>query len=96
MSPIVKVSGQSSVKSLANVIAVRLRTEQKAVLQAIGANAVNQSIKAMAVAREHLKLDALDLFAVAEFVQVEVDTKKLTAIRFTVHASHLSKCSLDS
>ena len=58
-------------------------------MQAIGANAVNQAVKAIAVARSYIEADHLDLSTVPSFVKLELQNEERTAVRFTVHCSPL-------
>ena len=58
-------------------------------VQAIGANAVNQAVKAIAVARSYIEADQLDLSAVPSFVKLELQNEERTAVRFTVVCSAL-------
>lgn len=53
-------------------------------VQAIGANAVNQAVKAIAVARSYIESDALDLWTVPSFVKLELQNEERTAVRFSV------------
>ena len=53
-------------------------------MQAIGAGAVNQSIKAIAIARGFVAPNGMDLIAVPSFVEVEINGEERTAIKFFV------------
>ncbi|CAN5695571.1 hypothetical protein BH23DEI1_BH23DEI1_02130 [soil metagenome] len=55
-------------------------------VQAIGPHAVNQAVKALAVARAYLLDDALDLTAAPSFVKLELHDEERTAVRFDVRA----------
>ena len=80
---IIKVSGTSRTSAVAGAIAGVFRENKCAVIQAIGAVAVNQAIKALALARGYLELDGYDVIFIPEFVDVEIEEKIRTAIRFT-------------
>jgi stage V sporulation protein S len=54
-------------------------------VQAIGASAVNQAVKALALSRSYLAQDGIDVVFISEFVDVEIDEKIRTAIKFTVN-----------
>lgn len=69
---------------MAGAIAGILRTDGEVEVQAIGANAVNQAVKSIAVARSYLESDAMDLSTVPEFVKLELSGDVRTALRFTV------------
>lgn len=81
---IIKVSGKSRTAAVAGAIAGVIREKQHAEVQAIGASAINQAVKAMALAKNYLVEDGYDIVFVPEFVDVEIDDKVRTAIRFTV------------
>jgi stage V sporulation protein S len=81
---IIKVSGTSRTSAVAGAIAGVFRENKRAEVQAIGAIAVNQAIKALALAKGYLKEDGYDIVFVPEFVDVEIDGKVRTAIKFIV------------
>jgi stage V sporulation protein S len=83
---IVKVSGTSRTSAVAGAIAGVFRENHRAEVQAIGAIAVNQAIKALVLARAYLKEDGFEIIFVPEFVDVEIDDKVRTAIKFVVEA----------
>ena len=61
-----------------------MREHRYAEVQSIGAGAVNQAVKALILARGYLVNDGIDIICVPEFVDVEIDTKVRTAIKFVV------------
>jgi stage V sporulation protein S len=81
---IIKVSGTSRTSAVAGAIAGVFREHKRAEVQAIGASAVNQAVKAMALARGYLAEDGIDIVYVPEFVDVDIEGKIRTAIKFTV------------
>ncbi|MBV8147880.1 MAG: stage V sporulation protein S [Candidatus Eremiobacteraeota bacterium] len=81
---ILKVSAQSNPNSVAGALAGVLRERATAELQAIGAGATNQSVKAIAIARAYLETSHYDLVCIPEFIDVEIDGKERTAIRLLV------------
>ena len=81
---VLKVSAQSNPKSVAGALASVVREQGKVEMQAIGAGAVNQSMKAIAIARGYLAPAGLDLIAVPAFIDIEIDGQEKTAIRFRV------------
>lgn len=83
---LIKVSGTSRTSAVAGAIAGVIREHQRAEVQAIGSQAVNQAVKALALARRYLRRDALDIVVVPEFVDINIDDKVRTAIRFTVES----------
>ncbi len=86
---LIKVSGTSRTSAVAGAIAGVIREHQRAEVQAIGSQAVNQAVKALALARRYLRRDALDIVVIPEFVDINIDDKVRTAIRFSV-VSHPS------
>jgi stage V sporulation protein S len=81
---IIKVSGTSRTSAVAGAIAGVFRENKRAEVQAIGAVAVNQAVKALALAKGYLKEDGYDIIFTPEFVDVEIDGKVRTAIKFVV------------
>ncbi len=69
---------------MAGAIAGVVREHKRAEVQAIGAGAVNQAVKATAIARGYLHEDGLDVVCIPEFTTVEIDGKERTAIRLVV------------
>ena len=81
---VLKVSAQSNPKSVAGALASVVREQGTVEMQAIGAGAVNQSMKAIAIARGYLAPAGIDLIAVPAFIEVEIEGQQKTAIRFRV------------
>jgi stage V sporulation protein S len=81
---IIKVSANSRTAAVAGAIAGVMREYHRAEVQSIGAGAVNQAVKAMILAKGYLINDGIDIVCTPEFVDVEIDDKVRTAIRFTV------------
>ncbi len=84
MLDILKVSANSKPKSLAGAIASVIRTEGCVSLHAIGAGAVNQAVKAVAIARGYMAPNGLDLICQFSFVEITIDDAARTAIKLTV------------
>lgn len=85
---ILKVSSSSNPSATAGALANTIREEGKAELQVIGPKAVNQAIKAIAIARGYIAPSGLDLIAVPSFVDVNIDGEEKTAIRIEVRPRH--------
>lgn len=83
---IIKVSATSRTSAVAGAIAGIFREQEYANIQAIGASAVNQAVKALALARDYLAEDGYDIVSIPEFVDVEIDGNIRTAIRLNVEA----------
>ena len=81
---VLKVSAQSNPNSVAGALAGVLRERTSAELQAIGAGATNQAVKAIAIARSYLQGGGIDLVCIPEFTDVEIEGKMRTAIRLLV------------
>jgi stage V sporulation protein S len=81
---IIKVSAESRTSAVAGAIAGVFRDHGRAEVQAIGAGAVNQAVKAVAIARGYLHEDGIDAVCLPEFTSVEIDGKERTAIRLVV------------
>jgi stage V sporulation protein S len=81
---VIKVSGTSRTSAVAGAIAGVVRENKRAEIQAIGASAVNQAIKALTLAKGYLAGDGFDIIFTPEFVDVEIDGKVRTAIKFIV------------
>ncbi len=81
---VIKVSAESRTSAVAGAIAGVVREHKRAEVQAIGAGAVNQAIKATAIARGYLHEDGLDVICIPEFTSVEIDGKERTAVKLTV------------
>jgi stage V sporulation protein S len=81
---VIKVSGTSRTSAVAGAIAGVFRENKKAEIQAIGAGAVNQAVKALVLSRGYLAEDGYEVIFFAEFTDVEIDEKIRTAIKITV------------
>jgi stage V sporulation protein S len=81
---LIKVSAKSPPPSVAGAIAKTIREKMHAEVQAIGAGAVNQAVKAIAIAEDYLVQDKTKIYCVPRFIDTEIDGKERTAIRFSV------------
>jgi stage V sporulation protein S len=81
---VLKVSSKSKPKSVAGALAGVLGENDKAELQAIGAGALNQAVKAIAIARGYVAPRGKDLICIPAFVDVEIDDEERTAIKLIV------------
>jgi stage V sporulation protein S len=81
---IIKVSAESRTSAVAGAIAGVVREHRRAEVQAIGAGAVNQAVKAVAIARGYLHEDGLDVICIPEFTTIDIEGRERTAIRLTV------------
>ncbi|MBI1743667.1 stage V sporulation protein S [Candidatus Acetothermia bacterium] len=85
---LLRVSASSDPTSTAGALANAIRAEGQAQLQTIGPKAVNQAIKAIAIARGYLAPSGIDLISVPSFVDVFIEGKQKTAIRLLVKPRH--------
>lgn len=83
---VLKVSSNSEPKSVAGALAAVLREKSKAEIQAIGAGAVNQAIKAIAIARGFVAPNGIDLVTIPAFTEIMIDDEERTAIKFIVES----------
>lgn len=83
---IIKVSSQSRSTAVAGAIAGMIRERREALMQAIGASAVNQAVKAIAIARTYLEEDGLDIWCQPSFIDIVIDGQERTALRFHIVA----------
>jgi stage V sporulation protein S len=77
---LILVAGDSRTTAVAGSVAKATRDGNRPVLQAIGAGAVNQALKAIIVARSYLEQDGIDLMFTANFTEVDVDGQERTAV----------------
>lgn len=81
---ILKISSKSNPNSVAGAVTAMFREKKKIEMQAIGAGAINQSIKALAIARGFLAPSGINLVCVPAFVEVEVEGETRTGIKFII------------
>lgn len=81
---IIKVKATSRTAAVAGAIAGVIREKKHAEVQAIGAGAVNQAIKAMVLAKGYLAEENVNIVCAPEFVDVDIDGKVRTAIKLVV------------
>lgn len=81
---LVKVSAQSDPNKVAGMIAGVLDREELVELQAVGAGAVNQSVKAIAIARGFVAPSGYNIICTPGFSQINIDGLDRTSIRFIV------------
>jgi stage V sporulation protein S len=81
---LIRVSADSRTSAVAGAIAGVVRENHRAEMQAIGAGAVNQAVKALVLATGYLKADGIFVTCVPEFADVSIEDKVRTAIRFVI------------
>jgi stage V sporulation protein S len=80
----IKVSANSRTAAVAGAIAGVMREHRHAEVQAIGAGAVNQAVKALVLATGYLRNDGINIICVPEFADVTIADKIRTAIKFVI------------
>ena len=81
---VLKVSAKSSPNKVAGSLAGVLREKGGAEIQAIGAGALNQAIKAVAIARGFVAPSGIDLICIPAFTDIEIDGEERTAIKLII------------
>jgi stage V sporulation protein S len=81
---VIKVSGTSRTSAVAGAIAGVMREHLYAEVQAIGASAINQAVKALVLATGYLENDGINIVCMPRFVDVQIEDKVRTAVKFVV------------
>ena len=85
---VLKVGSRSDPNKVAGALAGSIREAHRAEIQTIGAGALNQAVKAIAIARGYLAPAGLDVWCYPAFVAVEIDGTERTAIKLFVEPRH--------
>lgn len=83
---VLKISSKSNPNSVAGAIAGLVKENDRAEMQAIGAGALNQAIKAVAIARGFVAPTGVDLVCVPAFAEVQVEGEDRTGIKIVVES----------
>ena len=81
---LIRVAASSRTSAVAGAIAGVVREHHRAEVQAIGAGAINQAVKAMILATGYLKEDGVFVAFVPEFAEVTIEDNIRTAVKFVV------------
>ena len=81
---VLKISPKSNPNSVAGAIAGLIKERGKAEMQVIGAGAINQAIKAVAIARGFVAPSGVDLICIPAFTEVKIDDDERTGIKLLV------------
>jgi stage V sporulation protein S len=81
---ILKVSATSRPVSVAGAVAGVIRSAGRVEVQAIGAGAVNQAVKAIAISRGYVAAGGIELCCTPSFVEIQIDGEVRTGIRLVV------------
>ena len=84
MVEVLKVSSRSNPNSVAGALAGVLRQTGAVEVQVVGAGALNQAVKAIAIARGFVAPSNIDLVCIPTFADIEIDGEGRTAIRLAV------------
>lgn len=84
---LIKVSAASRTSAVAGAIAGIVREHHRAEVQAIGAGAINQAVKAMILATGYLKNDGIFVAFVPEFADVTIEENVRTAVKLVIEPS---------
>ena len=79
-----KVSSKTNPNSVAGAIVAILKPEENVKLHAVGAGALNQAIKAIAIARGFLAPGGKDLVCTPAFLDIQINGEDRTAIQLLV------------
>ena len=82
---LIKVSATSRTAGVAGAIAGVIREHKHAEVQAIGAGAVNQAVKALVLATGYLKEDGINVVCTPEFADVTIEDRVRTAIKLVIN-----------
>lgn len=83
-----RVSAKSKPNTVAGAIAGVIREQGIVELQTVGAGALNQAVKAIAIARGFMAPSGVELICVPSFSDIEIDGAERTAIRLLVQPKH--------
>jgi stage V sporulation protein S len=83
-----KVSAKSNPNSVAGAMAGVLRQDGAVEVQVVGAGALNQAVKAVAIARGYVAAGGIDLVCVPTFADIEIDGQRRTALRLVIEDRH--------
>jgi stage V sporulation protein S len=81
---VLKVSSKSKPHSVAGALAGLIREKNQAELQIIGAGALNQAIKAIAIARGYVAPSGIDLVCIPAFKDITIEGEERTAIKLII------------
>ncbi|MDR5586870.1 MULTISPECIES: stage V sporulation protein S [Clostridium] len=81
---VLKVSSKSNPNSVAGALAAIIKEKNIAEIQAVGAGAINQAVKAIAIARGFVAPSGKDIICVPAFTDIQIDGEERTAIKLIV------------
>ena len=81
---VIKVSAKSNPNSVAGALAAIIKEKNIAEMQAVGAGAINQAVKAIAIARGFIAPSGKDIICVPAFTDIVIEGEERTAIKLIV------------
>ena len=87
---VLKVSTKSNPNSVAGALAAIIKEKNIAEIQAVGAGAINQAVKAIAIARGFVAPSGKDIVCVPAFTDIQIDGEERTAIKLIVQPRSVS------
>jgi len=81
---VLKVSSKSNPNSVAGAVAAIIKEKNIVELQAVGAGAINQAVKAIAIARGFIAPSGKDIVCIPAFTDILIDGEERTAIKLIV------------
>ena len=81
---VLKVSSKSDANKVAGAIAGLVKETKRAEIQTIGAGALNQAVKAIAIARGFVAPIGIDLICIPAFTEVFVEGESRTGVKFII------------
>ncbi|MDR1703013.1 MAG: stage V sporulation protein S [Sporomusaceae bacterium] len=83
---VLKVAAKSNPNSVAGALSGIIREQGSAEMQAVGAGALNQAVKAVAIARGFVAPHGIDLICIPAFTEISIDGEERTAIKLIVES----------
>ncbi len=83
---ILKVSATSKPVAVAGAIAGVVRSQSRVEIQAIGAGAINQAVKAIAISRGYVAAGGIDLVCIPSFIDISIDGEERTGMRLLIES----------
>lgn len=81
---VLRISTKSNPNSVAGAIAGLIKEKGKAEMQAIGAGALNQAVKAVAIARGFVAPSGVDLICIPAFTEIKIEDDERTGIKLLI------------
>ncbi|HCC07973.1 MAG TPA: stage V sporulation protein S [Clostridiales bacterium] len=83
---VLKVAAKSNPNSVAGALANTIREKGTAEVQAVGAGAINQAVKAVIIARGYIAPAGIDLICIPAFTEIQIDGEERTAVKLIVES----------